>query len=255
MRRRTALRLLISSGPTREPLDAVRFLSNASTGYLGARLAEEALRRGHRVTVISGPSAEPLPAGARVIAVQEARAMERAMRRHAASADAIIMAAAVSDFRPARVSPGKLRRRGGLVVRLSATPDIVARLPRRAGQVVAGCAVEIKQVVPRARRKLLAKRLDLLLAQRVEPGGAPFGRRSVRAWLLARSPAPPAPGTRRAAPKQRARRPAGVSVLPLGRVSKPRAARALLDKLEALWYGQQRSGPHVPTQPTITAER
>jgi phosphopantothenoylcysteine decarboxylase/phosphopantothenate--cysteine ligase len=228
------LRLLISAGPTREPIDPVRFLSNRSTGYMGAALAAEALTRGHHVTVVSGPADTPLPAGARVIPVEEALAMETAMRKESPRADAVIMAAAVADFRLARARRAKLPRQRGLTLALVPTPDIIGRLPRRRGQVVAGFAVESRAVLPRARRKLREKRLDLILAQRLDPSpalrpersrgtqradratGAPFGRRPVEAWLLSRDGA----------------------VRRLGRCSKPKVARLLLDKVEALWYGQ-----------------
>lgn len=219
------MRILISSGATREPLDPVRFLSNYSTGYMGAQLAAQALARGHRVTVVSGPSLEPLPRGARTIRVEAAREMATALRREAPRADVIIMAAAVSDFTPQRPSRSKLSRRAGLTLRLRATPDLIAQLPRyRPGQVRVGFAVESDAVLGRARRKLHAKRLDLLVAQRLgnghrRPGkvASPFGRQPVEAWLLA--------------PRE---------TVSLGRVSKARVARALLDKAEALWYGQPR---------------
>ena len=96
------LRILISAGPTREPIDRVRFLSNSSTGYMGAVLAAEALARGHRVVVVHGPITEPLPSGVRTIPVERAREMEQVLRRYATSADVVLMAAAVSDFRAAR---------------------------------------------------------------------------------------------------------------------------------------------------------
>lgn len=209
--------MLISSGPTREPIDAVRFISNQSTGYMGAQLAGEALRRGHRVTVISGPSTEPLPAEAQVIPVETARDMERALHREAGRADAIVMAAAVSDFRPLRASTHKRPRRHRLTLRLAATPDLIARLPRQPHQLIVGFALEAHRVVERAFRKMRAKRLDLMLAQRVNGNGSPFGRKPVRAWLLDR--------------RGRA--------IALGRRSKTVLARVLLDKIEALWYGQQ----------------
>ena len=221
---RRPLRILISSGATREPLDPVRFLSNYSTGYMGAQLAAQALRRGHRVTVVSGPSPEPLPSKARTIHVEAAREMADALRRESPRADVVIMAAAVSDFTPERPSARKLPRRAGLTLRLRATPDLIARLPRRRGQVRAGFAVESGAVVPRARRKLRAKRLDLLVAQRLGRGpiASPFGRRPVEAWLLS--------------PTETQR---------LGCLPKPRVARALLDKAETLWYGQPKPGSHA----------
>jgi phosphopantothenoylcysteine decarboxylase/phosphopantothenate--cysteine ligase len=126
------------------------------------------------------------------------------------------MAAAVSDFQAARATHGKWPRRSRRILVLQATPDIIGRLPRRRRQLVVGFAVESDHLVRRARRKLRQKRLDLLLAQHVNGSGAPFGRRRVHAWLLER----------------------GGTVEPLGMVTKSQVARALLDKIEALWYGQ-----------------
>ncbi len=217
---RHSLHLLISAGPTREPLDPVRFISNYSTGYMGAVLAEEALARGHRVVAVSGPSTEPMPPGARVISVERSGEMERALRQHAARADVVIMAAAVSDFRPVRSARTKLIRSHRVTVTLRATPDIVARLPRRPGQLVAGFALETAHPLARAREKLGAKDLDLMLAQQMN-GRSPFGRKAVHAWLLTREG----------------------PVQVLGRCSKRRIACLLLDKIEALWYGQRMSQP------------
>ena len=216
------LRVLISSGPTREPIDPVRFLSNYSTGYMGSLLAVQALKRGHRVTVVSGPSVEPLPAEARTIQVEQANEMADALRRESPRADVVIMAAAVSDFQPRHRLLRKLPRHGQATLRLRRTPDLIARLPRSSRQVRVGFAVESGAMTRRARRKLEAKRLDLLVAQRIQHGhggmgGSPFGRHPVEAWLVT-----PARTTR------------------LGLVQKPHLARALLDKAEALWYGQPR---------------
>ena len=203
----------------------MRYLSNYSTGYMGAQLAAEALRRGHRVTVISGPVTEPLPAGARVVRIERVRELERELRRQARRADAVIMAAAVADYEPVRAAAKKLRRQGTLTMALRATPDVIGRLPRRRGQVVAGFALETAPVVLRAARKLREKRLDVLIAQqagsplRARRASGPFGRSAVRAWLLER----------------------GRTAVALGQISKPRIARALLDKLESLWYRQ----PHA----------
>ncbi len=213
-----ALRVLISAGPTREPIDPVRFLSNYSTGVMGAHLAAETLLRGHRVTVVCGPTSEPFPRGARLIPVEQSAQMARAMHRHAPQADVVIMAAAVSDFRAAPRRLTKIARHGRITLHLRATPDILGSLPRRPGQVRVGFALESSRVVPRARRKLLKKRLDLVLAQQASATQLPFGRRAVRAWLLERSG----------------------RITRLGVVSKASVARALLDKIEALWYGQPR---------------
>jgi phosphopantothenoylcysteine decarboxylase/phosphopantothenate--cysteine ligase len=221
--RRRPLRILISAGPTREPLDPVRFISNHSTGYMGAQVAAAALARGHRVTLVSGPTTEPAPRAARVIRVERADQMQQAMRRASPRADAIIMAAAVGDFRLAHPVARKVPRRARWRLQLQATPDIIGRLPRRRGQVLVGFALETAHVLARAQQKLRAKRLDLLIAQVLNGHGAPFGRRRVRAWVLTR----------------------GGSVEPLGVVSKTRVAAALLDKVEALWYGQQGRASHT----------
>ncbi|MDP3704006.1 MAG: phosphopantothenoylcysteine decarboxylase [Candidatus Omnitrophota bacterium] len=210
------LRVVITAGPTREPIDRVRFLSNYSTGYMGAVLAAEALKRGYRAVVVHGPIVEPLPRGVRAIPVEHAAQMERALRRSARDADVVVMAAAVSDFRAARPASGKWRRHGRQTLLLRATPDIIGRLPRRPRQLVVGFAVESAHVVQRARQKLQQKRLDLVLAQQANGTGAPFGRHPVQAWLLSR----------------------GGEVAPLGTITKPQVARTLLDKIEALWYGQ-----------------
>lgn len=216
---RRSLRVLITAGPTRERLDPVRFLSNYSTGYMGTVLARQALRRGHRVTLISGPGTERPPAGAQVIAVEGTQDMERALRRQSERSDVVVMAAAVSDFRPRHPATAKLPRRARLTLTLEATPDLLARLPRTSQQVVVAFALETGRVMTRAQEKLRRKRVDLLLAQQISGTGAPFGRTRVDAWLLARDGS--------------ARR--------LGQVSKPYVARTLLDKIEALWYGQRRS--------------
>jgi len=220
------LRFLISRGPTREPLDPVRFISNYSTGFMGHALAVEALARGRRVTLVSGPTELPPPRGARAISIERAEDLRQAMRREAPKADVIIMAAAVSDFQPARPARRKLARRGARRLELRATPDIIGTLPRRSGQLVVGFALESADAVARARRKLVSKRLDLIIGQtmpapagaRGGPGnghGSPFGRRPVEAFLL------DAGG--------RVRRP--------GRIPKPMLARLILDEIDRLWYG------------------
>ena len=206
--------LLVTAGPTREPIDQVRFLSNYSTGYMGAQLAAEALARGHRVTVIAGPCQEPMPQGAHVVSVERAEDMERELRRRAVRGHIIMMAAAVADYAARTPRGRKLPRRKGLTLALKATPDIIGRLPRRSGQIVVGFALESGAVVPRAMRKLRTKRLDCLLAQQLNGTHTPFGRNRIQAWLLDRSG----------------------SIDALGTLSKGRAARALLDKAETLWY-------------------
>ena len=214
-RRRRRLRIVISAGPTREPVDPVRFISNYSTGTMGAAIAEETIRRGHRAVVVSGPTTTPFPRRARRISVEQAAHMDAALRRVLPRADALVMAAAVCDFRPSVRSRRKLPRRARVQLRLSATPDIVQHLPRRRGQAMIGFALETEPGLLRMQRKLRQKRLDLLVGQWMNGHGSPFGARSVTACLLEASGA----------------------VHRLGRVSKPVLARRLLDKIEALCYG------------------
>lgn len=183
-------------------------------------MAAEALGRGHRVTVVSGPVEVHLPEGASVIRVERARQMDKAMRRQAESADLVIMAAAVADYKPAQRRAKKLARGSKITLALRATPDIIGRLPHKPGQIRVGFALETGSTLFRAKKKLKGKRLDLLLAQHATPKRPAFGKKPVNAWLLEK----------------------GKRILRLGLVSKRRVARLLLDKSEALWYGHQGLG-------------
>jgi phosphopantothenoylcysteine decarboxylase/phosphopantothenate--cysteine ligase len=187
-------RIVISAGPTREPIDPVRFISNYSTGTMGMCLAREALRRNYQVTLVTGPVDAAPPKGAQVVSVEQAGQMQRALRSRMRTADVLIMAAAVCDFQPAARRRAKLPRRGRVTLALKATPDIVGRLPRRKGQLFVGFALESGSPLRRARAKLRRKRLDLLVAQHLPAprragqaglgGATPFGPNPVRAWLL-----------------------------------------------------------------------
>ena len=232
-RRPQRLRFLISAGPTREPLDPVRYVSNYSTGFMGACLAHEALRRGHHVTVVSGPTSYRPPHQARLISVETSHQMFTALRQQLVGADALIMAAAVCDFRPRRPARQKLARRRHLRLALEATPDLLARLPRRRGQLRVGFALETAHALTRATQKLSAKHVDLMVGQVANGTGGPFGRHAVEAFLITAAGA-----TKR-----------------LGRVAKPALARAVLDEIEQLWYGgatrrsaQRRAAAHQHPQ-------
>ena len=212
---RRPLHLVVTTGATREPLDPVRFLSNYSTGFMGACLAEEALRRGHRVTVISGPAVYAPPSEAAVVHVETAAQMQQALSQRFPEADVLIMAAAVSDFQPATPRAFKRPRAGMVRLTLKATPDIVAGLPRRRDQRLVGFALETGQALVHAQRKLKRKRLDLIVGQEFSATGGPFGKRPVSAFLVH----------------------ASGRVTRLGVISKPHLARAILDEVEHLWYG------------------
>jgi len=159
------MNILITAGPTREFIDAVRFLSNASSGRMGCALARAAKEAGARVTLVHGPLAcEPPPCDERV-PVGSAEEMRRAVLARAPRADAVLMAAAVADYRPAERAEGKIKKaEGERVLRLVPTPDILAELGRdKGGRVLVGFALEAENARENALRKLREKNLDLIV--------------------------------------------------------------------------------------------
>jgi len=167
--RRTSMagvRVLVGAGRTEEPIDPVRVLTNRSSGRMGYAVATAARDRGAIVTLVSGPASVDAPDGVELLRVTTAAEMEAAMVEAAASADVVVMAAAVADYRARTVAAGKLKRAdAGLTLELTATTDILARIgaAKRPGQVVIGFALESSQGVARARRKREAKRADLIV--------------------------------------------------------------------------------------------
>ena len=169
------MKLLVTAGPTREFLDDVRFLSNASTGRMGCAIAQAAADAGAQVTLVCGPISGPLPACDTLVPVTSAEEMRRAVLAGAADADAVIMAAAVADYRPAGRVPGKMRKdEAGLTLPLERTPDILAELGAQKGRrVLVGFALEAgDDARESALRKLREKRLDLIVLNRPAAMGA-----------------------------------------------------------------------------------
>jgi len=163
------LRVLVTAGGTREAIDPVRFITNRSSGKQGHAVAAAALRRG-AVVVLVTTSSQPRPAGAEVVEVETAAQMEDAVLARAVGADVVVMAAAVADFRPKAVTDTKLHKADGIPdLVLEATTDILAELGRRRrpGQVLVGFAAETDDVPERARAKLVAKGVDLMVANDV----------------------------------------------------------------------------------------
>lgn len=178
-------RLLITAGPTREYLDPVRFITNRSTGELGLALAEEARRKGFRVTLLLGAVDAPRLRGIRVLRFETTRELARLLDREFRHVDALLMTAAVGDFAPARPSPRKMRRASRLTVRFRQTPDLVARVAKRKGRrIVVGFSLETEAWRGRARAKKRAKQLDVLVATRVAGSRDPFGARPMDALVL-----------------------------------------------------------------------
>ncbi len=169
--------VLVTAGPTREPIDAVRFISNPSTGKMGYALACVARDRGAKVVLISGPVALTPPTGVTFIPVITAAEMHRAVMEQIGEAQVVVMAAAVSDFRPAAVSDRKIKKEAApATLALERTTDILQQLgdmPRK--RLLVGFAAETDNVLENASRKLHAKNLDMIVANDLLTTGAGFG--------------------------------------------------------------------------------
>lgn len=176
------MRTLITAGPTREPIDAVRYIGNRSSGQMGAALTSAALSAGHEVTLIVGPVSVAMPAAGRRIDVETAEQMHEAVLSEFPLHDLLIMAAAVADYRPKHAAPDKLARGGSLIIECEPTEDIVAAAGRikRDDQRTVGFSLEMAGNLPRAREKLLQKKLDLIVYNPTATMDSP----DVRATLL-----------------------------------------------------------------------
>jgi phosphopantothenoylcysteine decarboxylase/phosphopantothenate--cysteine ligase len=170
--------VLVTAGPTVEPIDPVRFVSNHSSGKMGYALALAAIRRGANVTLVSGPTLLAAPVGARMIHVQTAEEMYRAVMREAPSASVVIKAAAVCDWRPSASAAEKIKKEAGQVPSLELEPtiDILNEIGKNklAGQIFVGFAAETENLEENARRKLTGKNLDMIVANDVTQPGAGF---------------------------------------------------------------------------------
>jgi phosphopantothenoylcysteine decarboxylase/phosphopantothenate--cysteine ligase len=182
-------RILVTAGPTHEPIDAVRYVANRSSGKMGFAVAVEAARRGARVTLVSGPVHLATPTGMEVVSVETSAEMAAAVFDRYDGVDAVVMAAAVADFRPAAFVEGKIKKENGsLELRLDRTVDILATLgKRKESQLLVGFAAETEDVVQEGRRKLAEKNLDFLVANEVGRTGTGFGSETNRAAILAAS--------------------------------------------------------------------
>jgi phosphopantothenoylcysteine decarboxylase / phosphopantothenate---cysteine ligase len=159
-------RIVVTAGPTQEPIDPVRILTNRSSGRMGFALASAAWRRGADVTVVSGPASAPAPAGPRIRSVRSADEMGRAVKEEVADADALLMSAAVADFRPAGPATRKIKKASGPpTLELEPAPDILREVARERGGklVLVGFALETDSHREHARRKLEDKGLDLIV--------------------------------------------------------------------------------------------
>ena len=183
-------RILITSGPTREAIDPVRFLSNASSGRMGAALARAALKAGHEVDVVTGPSEVPLPGASRIVRVVSALQMLEACRELYPNCDVLIGAAAVADYRPAATMESKRRRDSDpWILELVPNPDILAELAAKASaspsRTHVGFALQtgvLETALARAREKLTRKHLDWIVLNWADAIASDSGQ----FWLLQR---------------------------------------------------------------------
>ena len=168
--------VLITAGPTRERIDPVRFISNRSSGKMGYALAEAAQKKGFNVTLISGPVNIPDPENIQVVRIDSAEEMACEVRKYAEHSDLIIMAAAVADYRPTSPSPLKIKKNDvSLTIKLERTADILAELGRmKKDQILAGFAAETDRLIENARKKLISKNLDWIIANDVSRNDAGF---------------------------------------------------------------------------------
>jgi len=208
-------RVLVTAGPTREAVDPVRFLSNRSTGKMGAAVAAAAWRRGASVTLVHGPLEVTVPDGVDAVAVESTAQMADAVAAALPQADVLVMAAAPADFGAAAPASGKIKKEAApAAIALAATPDILARTvaKRKPGAVMVGFALETDDLVANARRKLESKALDLIVANAAGEPDAGFAADTNRVTLIARDGAPE----------------------PLPLLTKHEVAERLLDRIEAL---------------------
>jgi phosphopantothenoylcysteine decarboxylase/phosphopantothenate--cysteine ligase len=169
------MHFLITAGGTREYIDPVRFISNASSGKMGFALARAALGAGHRVTLIAAPTTERSPSAVKIIRVESAAEMFDAVKKHFSRCDCLIMAAAVSDYTPVRQAKSKIKRTGkSLTIRLQPTADILkwAGRHKKRNQIVVGFALEDKRLRERAEKKQKEKKLDMIIANSIAAIGA-----------------------------------------------------------------------------------
>jgi phosphopantothenoylcysteine decarboxylase/phosphopantothenate--cysteine ligase len=159
------VRFLITAGPTREPIDPVRYISNRSSGKMGYAIAEAAIEAGHEVVLISGPVDVDRPRGVAVIPISTSDEMFEAVSRHTSRCDILVMCAAVADYKPAKVAKNKIKKRGeNISLELVPTRDILASLPKDRQYLAVGFAAETENVEDNAQKKLREKNCDIVVA-------------------------------------------------------------------------------------------
>lgn len=182
-------KVMVTAGPTQEPIDSVRFLSNPSSGKMGYALAKEAKRRGAEVILISGPTHLEKPSGMEFVSVRTAKEMRKAAMDYFDRADIIIKAAAVSDFRPKKSVPKKIKKeREELRLDLERTPDILEEMGQKKGKrILVGFAAETEDMIENAKEKIRKKNLDLIVANDVSRRDTGFQSDVNKAFLISKN--------------------------------------------------------------------
>ena len=183
---KTPLRIIITAGPTREPIDRIRFISNYSTGTLGFELAKEARKRDHSAILISGQVDLKTPKGIKRFDIITAIDMQKEINRRFDWCDCLIMSAAISDYRPKRYISGKLKKeKSQISLKLVRNPDILESLGRRKkDRILVGFALETDKLIQNAKSKLKRKNLDLIIANKKGSSMSPFGKNKITGYII-----------------------------------------------------------------------
>jgi len=209
------MNIIVTAGPTIEPIDPVRFISNRSTGYMGYTVAEVASKRRHVVTLISGPTKLNPPKVKRFISIETADDLLKALKKELKKADCLIMCAAVADFRPGRVQKKKIKRKKGLSLQLIPNKDIIRELSRyKKGKLFIGFSLETGNLIRNSCKKLKAKGLDLIVANQLTKSRNIFGGNTLDASIIDKSG----------------------HITQIRQKNKAFLAHVLLDKVEKVWY-------------------
>ncbi|MBO5373794.1 MAG: bifunctional phosphopantothenoylcysteine decarboxylase/phosphopantothenate--cysteine ligase CoaBC [Lachnospiraceae bacterium] len=212
--------ILVTAGPTRESLDPVRFITNHSTGKMGYAIAEQAAKRGAKVTLVTGPVKIEVPKGVTAVSITTAKEMYQEVIERAKTQDMIIKAAAVADYRPKQVNTEKTKKKDGdLVIELERTKDILAELGSRKSekQCICGFSMETENVLENSRKKLVKKNVDMIAANSIRESGAGFGVDTNHLVLITKD-----------------------GEDDLGMLSKEDCADALLDRVLKIWKNKQK---------------
>lgn len=169
------MRVLVTAGPTIEPLDPIRFITNHSTGIMGYEVAAAGAKKGFKISLVSGPVKLAAPRNVEIINVLTAKEMDRAVRQRIKDFDCIIMTSAVCDFRPIKNQKNKIKKKDRLEICLVKNPDILSKIKSNNDLIKVGFALETKDLLKNSKKKLKEKNLDLIVANIKKRDKDPFG--------------------------------------------------------------------------------